>query len=185
MSNIFVTSDNHYFHKNIMKFCPQTRPFTDIGDMTEKMILAHNRVVRPEDDVYFLGDFSFGNATQTRDVIHRLNGRLHLVYGNHDRVIECNHDIQKLFTSVQDYKFLKVGDKELAMFHYPIDGEWRNSHRGSYHIHGHLHNSTPLHQQKYRRMDVGIDTRIGTHAPYEISEVFDLLKNKEIFKHHA
>ena len=38
MSKIFFTSDLHFSHKNIAKFCPQFRPFDNIADMDEYLI---------------------------------------------------------------------------------------------------------------------------------------------------
>ncbi len=56
MSNIWFTSDTHFGHANIIRFCD--RPFKDIQEMNERLIANWNAVVRPGDSVYHMGDFS-------------------------------------------------------------------------------------------------------------------------------
>ena len=46
---IFVTSDLHFGHRNILKFC--NRPFSDIKEMSEKLISNWNEVVGKNDIV--------------------------------------------------------------------------------------------------------------------------------------
>lgn len=78
---IFFTSDHHFYHANVIRYCG--RPFADVNEMNEKMILNWNSVVGPEDTVYYLGDFSM--AFRPVEVITpRLNGIKYLVPGNHD-----------------------------------------------------------------------------------------------------
>jgi calcineurin-like phosphoesterase family protein len=53
---LYFTSDHHFWHANIIRYC--NRPFATIEEMNESMIMAWNEVVSPNDDVYYLGDFS-------------------------------------------------------------------------------------------------------------------------------
>jgi calcineurin-like phosphoesterase family protein len=80
---IFFTSDTHFGHHNIIKYCG--RPFKDANDMNESFIRNWNSVVGVDDDVYHLGDVSFMSKQQTINIIKKLNGRIYLVSGNHDR----------------------------------------------------------------------------------------------------
>jgi calcineurin-like phosphoesterase family protein len=83
---VFFTSDQHYGHTNIIRFC--ARPFADVSAMNEALIARHNAVVGPDDDVWHLGDFVFkGDVAAT---LVRLNGRHRLVAGNHDRCHPCH-----------------------------------------------------------------------------------------------
>ena len=75
---IWVTSDTHYGHANIIRFCD--RPFASSEEMDEALIANFNERVKPGDTVYHLGDFSF--AKDPARVFRRLNGTIHLVLGN-------------------------------------------------------------------------------------------------------
>lgn len=57
-SRVFFTSDTHFNHTNIIRFC--NRPFKDVSHMNETIISNWNRVVGPEDIVFHLGDFCLG-----------------------------------------------------------------------------------------------------------------------------
>jgi len=66
--DIWVISDTHFDHANILNFTDKvgkpTRNFADVDEMNETMIANWNSVVKPGDKVYHLGDVLFG--TQTR-----------------------------------------------------------------------------------------------------------------------
>ena len=81
MSAIWLTSDWHFGHDR--EFIWKARGFTSVEDMNEHIIANHNAVVKPDDDVYVLGDLMLG-AAENIEYIKRINGKLHLVRGNHD-----------------------------------------------------------------------------------------------------
>jgi calcineurin-like phosphoesterase family protein len=89
MSTDFFTSDNHFGHTNVIDYCG--RPFVtedgqpDLSAMHETMIARWNARVGAGDTVFHLGDFSFQNVGHVRAVRQRLNGRIVLIRGNHDR----------------------------------------------------------------------------------------------------
>lgn len=76
----FVTSDLHLFHKNIIAYCQ--RPFADVEEMNEVIIKNWNEVVKKDDMVYVLGDFSFCSREMVKEFVSKLNGRKILVAGN-------------------------------------------------------------------------------------------------------
>ena len=61
---IFFTSDHHFGHYNVIKYC--NRPFTSAQQMDEIMILRWNETVLPDDEVYYLGDFAMHPSTVTK-----------------------------------------------------------------------------------------------------------------------
>lgn len=85
MPNTFCASDHHLFHPPINALCQ--RPFESNEHAAEEMVRRHNKVVRPEDTCFFLGDFWFGprDDGRMREWVQRFNGTLVLVLGNHDR----------------------------------------------------------------------------------------------------
>jgi len=86
---IFFTSDHHFGHYNVIKYC--NRPFTSVQQMDEIMILKWNETVLPEDEIYYLGDFAMKSFLVPK-ILPRLNGRKYLIMGNHDRCFKGNSD---------------------------------------------------------------------------------------------
>lgn len=87
MSKIFLTSDWHFLHDR--EFVWGVRGFHNVHEMNEAIIERHNSVVAPEDEVYVLGDLALGGGgtevlEAAQRLIERLNGRIHVVLGNHD-----------------------------------------------------------------------------------------------------
>lgn len=67
----------------------QSRPFETIDAQDETLVAAWNRAVRSDDIVWHLGDFSCKCSPEYHASIQgRLNGRVHLVRGNHEELGE-------------------------------------------------------------------------------------------------
>lgn len=148
---LFFTADTHFFHRNIIKHC--YRPFHSPREMNEAIITIWNRQVMKDDEVYHLGDVSFGGLAETFRVLAELNGIIHLVRGNHDDELVKDPYLVKRFASIKDYQELHLEGHEIILSHYPIL-QWRNAQRGAWHLYGHTHGSI---QVPGAAMDVGID----------------------------
>lgn len=156
MSKTFLTSDTHFFHKNVIKFC--NRPYGTAEEMNYKLIQNWNNVVGPEDHIWHLGDVSFGTVEKTEQILYQLNGIKHLVVGNHDRKGRCQElPWTKHFVSVDDYVRLKVKvdntEYKAVLCHFPFSS-WE---RGYYNFHGHLHSTPTDYHSKWMQHDVGVD----------------------------
>ena len=77
---IYLTSDTHFGHTNILKYC--NRPFKDVYLMNKTLTENWNSIITPEDTVYHLGDFAFGGISK---YLPELNGDITMIRGNHDR----------------------------------------------------------------------------------------------------
>ncbi len=94
------------------------------------MIARWNETVSSDDVVYNLGDLSFAHdCKQIENVLRRLNGTHHLIYGNHDGQVEQHiqrlqntpkHDGLPMIATAQDYLKLKLPEinNTLILFHY-------------------------------------------------------------------
>lgn len=204
---VWFTSDTHFGHRNIFKFCPNTRQGKNIEEHDEILIQNWNKDVLPQDRVYHLGDFCFGNSEYAEKVLKRLSGRIYFIPGNHDHVIENNKRLQNYFEWMGYYKEIdlpipnavfapesKPPTHKVCLFHFPIF-EWNRMHHGSFHLYGHVHGNLQTqvpHDQWYshhvpgRAMDVGVDTRpVGKlMTPWSWEEVYDILIKREIRGHH-
>ena len=81
MSQIWFTSDTHFYHARVIEYC--NRPYAYVEEMNEMLVLNWNAIVKPEDTVYVLGDFSL--AFRAIELFSsRLMGNKILIPGNHD-----------------------------------------------------------------------------------------------------
>ena len=77
--NVFFTSDTHFGHKNLLKI-GKGRPFDTIEEHDEALIENWNKVVKPNDLVYHLGDVAMAtDANRLREIFKRLKGNIHLI----------------------------------------------------------------------------------------------------------
>ena len=82
---IWLTSDYHFYHNK--DFVYEARGFATVEEMNSAIVERHNSMVKPDDDVYVLGDLLMGGPDKLEDgleLISQLNGYLHLIRGNHD-----------------------------------------------------------------------------------------------------
>jgi len=88
--DIWVISDLHYNHANILNFIDykgnRTREFDDVNQMNEFLIDRWNSVVKPGDIVYTLGDTFFGSKDDFKTAWPKFNGSKRLIVGNHDDI---------------------------------------------------------------------------------------------------
>ena len=198
---LFITSDTHYNHKNICRGVTewrtedgqipieQTRPFKTLDHMNDVIVNNINHMVREDDILIHLGDWSFGgfeSIKEFRDRIHCKN--IYLTYGNHDHHIENNREgIQGIFTKTMNYTTLRIKkepykllagwEHDFVLMHYPL-ASWHDMNKGRFHLFGHVH--LPEHKKVMdgRSMDVGMD---GNNLyPYDIVEVIRKLSVRPV-----
>ena len=181
--NTWITSDLHFGHKNIMSFCPQSRARfrNDLAYMNEQMVKEWNDLIEPEDTVYILGDVAFMSGSDAAKMVMRLNGVKILVRGNHDRKTLMDVNFRNAFAEVHEYLDINYNGTKVVMFHYPI-AEWDQMHRGSVHLHGHLHGGISG-MEKFRCRDMGMDAT-GRIAVSMEDAIKDAMRG-EIKGHHV
>jgi calcineurin-like phosphoesterase family protein len=176
----YVTADLHFFHQNIMKFCPKTRPYQDVEDMNQSMIRDWNNMVEPGDVVYILGDVAFAPSNKAVEILKHLNGDKILIEGNHDRKLLKDPVFRRCFKEVHAYYEMTYNKTFVVMGHYPFL-EWNRMHHGSVNLYGHVHGAT-TGMEKYRSRDVGMDAT-GKVVSLLDDVIADALKG-EIKGHH-
>lgn len=190
---IWFTSDNHFFHSNILRL--SKRPFSSLAQMHETMIKNWNDRVKPGELVYVIGDFSFANPKLTKRVMDQLNGKKILIKGNHDPA--AHKALQAGFDEVHENIFIWLsasGGKKYKVFlsHFPyrhnalmwlkhkiFGGYWdtRYNHKrmvdeGEWLIHGHTHQR---YKQKRRMLHVGVDA--WDYRPVSHHEIIKLIED--------
>ena len=171
---MFFTSDLHFFHQNILKWS-KTRPYQDIQEMNSNIIEVINNRVSKKDDLYILGDVSFGNLEQTNEILSQINcDKKHLIVGNHDEHFMHKIEFTSHFKSVNHILQIKHNKKKYIMCHYPILS-WNAMHHGSVMLHGHSHGATD--NSLVNRIDVGLDVYPNI---LHISEIEEIINQKGV-----
>ena len=165
----WFTSDLHFFHRNILKYCAASRPFTDAAAMNAVIIENWNSCIKPTDEVWVLGDVSFGELEPTVLTLGQLNGNKRLIIGNHDKKLLKYNEFRDCFISIDHYVEFRYNKIKFCLMHYPIVS-WNERNQGSIMLHGHSHGTWV---GVGRIKDVGIDT--NSMMPYNLDEVYESL----------
>lgn len=185
MSEIFLTSDEHYGHRNIIDYC--RRPFSSTDEMRETLIKRHNKKV-PNSRNYLtihLGDMFWNSLTrgECADILFRLHGRHAFVYGNHDEAMERDEWLRSQFDFVvganktSGVHIISYNHVKISLCHYAMR-VWERSHKGSWMLYGHSHNELPVVGKSF---DVGVDGH--NFEPWSLEEV--AARMETLTQHHV
>lgn len=107
------------------------RSFSNITEHDERIIEQHNKVVRPSDKVYFLGDVTFSKKNMY--LVGRMHGDKVLIKGNHDTL-----ELKEYIPYFRDIRGFHQFDG-MCLTHVPIHTE--SLSRWGCNVHGHLHSN--------------------------------------------
>lgn len=184
-SKVWFTSDTHFSHDNIMKFCQ--RPFKDTNDMNEQLVKKWNEMIAPDDTVFHLGDFAWGGSDNWCNVLNKLNGHIHLIIGNHD-VKNLRSNYLQFFESISFQKQITVEGRKIYLNHYPLltwGGIYRKPDDRVWQLFGHVHSnngkggadSGRLHYLLPWQYDVGVDN--NNYRPINFTEIKEIIAKNE------
>lgn len=170
----FYISDTHFDHENCIKFDGEENLFPTVEDKNETIISNWNKVVKPNDTVFILGDMVWGRSSNWEKFLPRLTGKKVLIKGNHDKIDDTN---SKFFTNIVEY--LEVSDCgcKVIMCHYPILFYRQNYKINNYMLYGHVHNTHEYYEMleyiKQIKLNCDADNKnkgqiinVGSMMPY-------------------
>lgn len=200
---IFFTSDTHYWHSNVIRYC--NRPYSKVEDMNEDMVNRWNSVVKPEDYVYMLGDFSL-NFRSIESYSFRLYGQRCLIPGNHDLCHSFHkksrhlENREKWIQKYKDYGWNVLPEQTtldipgIATFnlcHHPYSEEskdfhdkyekWRPIDNGRILLHGHIHEKGLFNRSSKGTPMVNVGVDVWNFTPVSIDGIVELLKKNDAF----
>lgn len=167
----WFTADQHFNHKNLVT--KGKRKFDSVEQMDDYMIDRWNRIVKPDDTVYQLGDFTLQKSPKIFQMyLDQLNGNVKFVTAGHDKWVRTYHyDAGIILPPLHTIKVKWPYDQDIVyitLCHYPM-WSWERSHYGMPHFHGHTHGNIGMHSKAGNypvianikdagtRIDVGVD----------------------------
>lgn len=201
---IYFSSDQHYWHNNVIRYC--TRPHASVEEMNEDMVRKWNEIVRPEDTVYVLGDFSLAfRAVETFS--QRLMGTKVLVPGNHDfchsyhKKSRTPENREKWIQKYKDYGWLVLTEQTTIDFeglgpvnlcHHPYSGpyelenggdkyaKWRMVDDGKLLLCGHVHEKWLTRKSPNGTLMINVGVDQHGFAPVSLETLIEIVKANNV-----
>ena len=184
---LFFTSDTHWCHENILKFCK--RPFSSIEEHDKVLIDNWNSVIGPDDTVFHLGDFCFGGFPKWKEIREQLNGHIILIVGNHDRK-NLTAGAQALFDYVTYQMQITVDGRTVYLNHFPFlcfahsDPKLYSDNNLAFSMYGHVHSGPNSNSDDNGRLqylyptqyDVGVDN--NNYYPISWQKVNEIITSQ-------
>jgi calcineurin-like phosphoesterase family protein len=183
--NVFFVSDPHLQHRNLVRgesrWDDKTgcRDFDSVKEMNFQIVESFKKALNLQSILFIIGDILFGDKKQLEFWLRQFKcAEIHLIYGNHCDFIRDDVKLQRLFTTCSDYQEIYCRGKDghytiCCLFHYPMKS-WRDSHKGSYALTGHVHGNLP-----YDEAERGLDMDWNIwRKPLSFYEVDDILSKK-------
>jgi len=186
---VFLTSDLHFGHANILTYCPERgATFADVPAMNIGLIDRWNAAVTPRDTVYVLGDVAMGHRDETLRYVTLLNGTKHLIAGNHDNCWEHAKNPAKWrdryfdagFVTIETEGFLDTPAGAVRLHHFPYSGDHTEEDRysqerpvddGTPLFHGHVHDQWQFKRSALGTPQVNVGVDVWDFRPVSLSEV--------------
>jgi calcineurin-like phosphoesterase family protein len=177
-SKTWFTSDTHFGHANIIKYCK--RPFASVDEMDKRMVENWNARVAPNDVIWHLGDVALsGGKERLSEIMGELNGHKRLILGNHDRKQAAMEAAG--FESVWPKGFW-LDQLGKGLRHHPPVQEL-SSNPGLQYLCGHVHEQWTTFFGEERGMagwicNVGVD--VWGFAPVSFGEIIDAVDKARV-----
>ena len=178
---LFFTSDTHWGHFNISKYCH--RPFNSRSEMDNALIDNWNKVVPPDGIVVHCGDFMLPHKEDIKEyekILKKLNGNILLCRGNHDR-IPLSIEPQGKLIAVVDIAMVYADKVKIMASHYPM-----LAYPADYQVFGHIHtlsngicygiDGDVNNRIRKTQYDVGVDQ--NGYKPVSYWQLCDIFRNK-------
>lgn len=198
LSKVWFTSDTHFGHENIIKYC--NRPYPGVPEMNTDLLINWNNTVQPDDTVFHLGDVCMGRMDESLQFVSRLNGQKVLILGNHDRPYlgwfkgeKRDRWIQRYldagFTTIHDDAYVTMGNRVFYLNHIPYSGDLgANEDRTAFEksklhtpqdtgvplICGHVHDAWQVQHSPLRTRMVNVGVDVNGFRPVGARKVLEL-----------
>lgn len=209
MTTTWFSSDWHFGHERINELAD--RPFKSVTEMNETIVENWNSVVEPDHSAFVLGDVAMGKIDESLPIIAALNGHKTLILGNHDRPwieymqmlryrkkgneAKANKHMaraedfmaryKEVFDHVETERWVDLGDRKVALSHFPYDGDSHDEDRysearlhdtGMPLIHGHTHVREKVSHSAKGTLQIHVGVDAWDYAPVSADTVSTLIE---------
>lgn len=178
---IYLTSDFHFNHDR--EFIYKPRGFNSVDEMNNTIITNYNNLITPEDEVYILGDLMLGGPDKINEgleMIRALNGKLHLVRGNHDTAKRwATYATLPNVVEQQNAIYLDYHKYHFYMSHYPAltaNLEKESLHQCTLNLFGHVHQSFKFFEDRPYMYNVNLESQ--NNCPVLLDNIIEEMKAK-------
>lgn len=147
--------------------------------MNEAYVDRWNSLVTNDDDGYILGDLMLGSP-ENIEFIRQLNGKLHIVYGNHDTPFR--RDLYNKLPNLVEANWAIVLDYKkyhFYMSHFPtLTGnlEKESLKQMTLNLYGHTHQNSNFYEDRPYMYHVGVDSHDG--YPVSLDKIIKEMNDK-------
>ena len=156
----WITAD---YHLGETRMELMGRPFTSPEDMVNTLIVNHNALVAPDDEVIVVGDVCYQKTPEYLKYVSAFNGRKILVRGNHDRVF-TDEQLKPYFNVIVadgDGFSQLCGGVFCYITHYPSTGI-----KNAFNLVGHIHS---IFKYQLNMFNVGVD--VNNFRPVNLDRI--------------
>lgn len=148
--------------------------------MNEDYVCKWNATVSDEDDVYILGDLMLGSL-ENIDYLARLNGKIHIVLGNHDTTTReyMYRELPNVVEIAEVGIRLRYKKYHFILTHYPMltgNLERESLKQMTCNLYGHTHQKTNFYEDRPYMYHVGVDSHDG--YPVLLDKVIEDMNTK-------
>jgi len=184
---IYITSDWHINHKNIITFC--NRPFPSVEAMEEDCLNYVNKIVGSDDIIWHLGDLHWSkDASIVKTFIEKIPCKMNFIRGNHDYGIDNLAEYLGLVNQISGKKpnpkidiydeyILHHKGLDITLNHY-CKYTWYKRRYGQLHFFGHSHNPAGQHFGFGKSMEIGYDPQGKWLVP--LDEAIAALRERDV-----
>ena len=187
----YFTSDQHFFHNNIIKLA--NRPFTDLYTMHQTMIQNFQSIVTDQDTIYWVGDVVW-NFQKLPDLLAKCPGHHILIVGNHDKCFKETYAgtpgkytefyLRAGFSEIYTNTVIDIAGQLVNLSHFPYrndnpEPEYDDRYRdmrpvddGNWLIHRHIH-SKGLYNHKM----INVSVEMHNYTPIHIDQIAQHIKD--------
>lgn len=193
-NRVYFTSDTHFNHDR--PFIYEARGYKNRYEHNDALIAKINEIVRPQDELFHLGDFCLNITTsEFESILTKINCQnIYYIWGNHNSCIRRmyeetltgeyqRNDIEvypykvSKITYLGYYKEIIVNGQLIVLHHYPHQ-IFNAMQKGAWQLSGHSHYSNPttqLDNPNNKILDVGWD---GHAKPLSFDDIREIMAKK-------